>query len=91
MHKHIREIFGAFGLKVITFLVACLVIVLGFVWNGLLGRMDSMDKKLDKVVKIVYEEEVFVKIAYFDKDIKPWLRNMQDEIRKLRSSLLPKK
>jgi len=84
-----KEIFGSLGIKVIGFLVICLVVVLGFVWDGLLGRMDSMDKKLDKVVKIVYEEEVFVRVAYLDKDIKPWMRGIEAKVQKLMEKLSP--
>jgi len=84
-----KEIFGSLGIQVIGFLVACLLVVLGVVWNGLLGKMDSMNRKLDKVVTVVYEEKTFVRVDYLEKDLKPWIRGLEVKVHELMKKINP--
>lgn len=87
MNKQVKDMFGSLGIKVIGFLVGCLMLVFGLVWSGLLSRLDSMDTKLDKVIKVVYEEETFVRVAYLEKDLKPWVRSIEEKVQNLIGNL----
>jgi len=86
-----EELFGTSGLAIIGFLIATLVLTWRVLWKGLLDRMDKLDstmgklyEKLDVYIRTNYEErEKFVLKSYIETDIKPWIKNIEDEVHKL--------
>jgi len=88
-----EELFGTSGLAVIGFLIAALVLTWRILWKGLLDRMDRLDakmgklyEKLDVYLRDNYEDkEKFVLKSYMETDIKPWIRDLEEQIKAIRN------
>jgi len=90
--KEAEVLFGYVSFEVIGFLALCLIVTLGFIWRGILTKVDSLeskidnlDDKIDKYLIAHYEDrDRFVTKEYIESDLKPWIRDLEEQIRLLR-------
>ena len=84
-----EELFGTLGSKIIASLIGILLITIGLIWKGVLGRIVKLEKKIDQLyekldayIKSCYEERNnFVSKSYMENDIKPWIRGLEADVK----------